>query len=422
MNIRHWFFATFGLFPSIVFSQIETNPSFVIKSDQIKTIKSPEKYTVSLLQNQEIVPGVFGRILGENPSVTTFAVDIDRQQFVANGLIVQDQSSGFMLTGNAGITNENQFKNLFQGAGINPKAMGGIQLHFANRTKIKNKNTSTNLSFSQREQERERLINLHLKEINNEIEQLQKAGKTSETSEKLFELMIQKQAKLDTLNFYFTMKQEGNQPLNYGFSYNSLGAGLESAKYKFLSSEIGSDTSIYSKKYIGWELFYQYNYVFHNAAKQHTFIHGIRFSFFQKNNISDLTSSFIRQETEVDTHEKEERYFTTYNAVDYANIHNLRISYDMTYMPLKKETYQVGLILGVDLLFHPTGIDNQLKLNGGFLFPFSIGNSENPMVLSAIFSSAFRNKTTFLESTYDPTSVFFSYNLRLTKAFNWKKN
>lgn len=422
MILQRALFGVIAFFPAILFSQIETTSTITNESNRLITIKSSESFSLGLLQKNDYIPSAFGRVLGENPSATSLALDFNKQQFVASGLITQNRSTGFMFTGNAGVANENQFKNLFLGAGINPKMMGGIQFHFANKTKIELKNTLSNSAYAALEQERERLIEQQLKNTNAEIEALQKDGKTSETSEKLSELMIQKQAQLDTLNFHFMMKQQSNEVLRYTFSYNTFGAGVETASYDFLPSEVGADTSIYSKKYIGWEMFYQFNVVFHNRVKQHTFLHGMRFSFSQKNNVSDLNPSFIRQENAISGTEKEEIHYTAFNAENYANVHYLRLSYDMTYMPLKKDAYNVGVLLGVDALFHPSNMDNQLKLNGGFIFPFTLGNTSNPMIFSAIFSSIIRPKTSFLESTYDNKTFFFGYNLRLTKALIWKKN
>lgn len=411
-----------ALLPTFLVAQIETNPTATSETKRLSALNSPHQYTIKLLQNKDLVPSTFGRILGENPSVTTFALDFDKQQFVANGLIAQNQSSGFMLTGNAGVANENQFKNLFLGAGINPKAMAGLQMHFANKTKIEFKNTLSTTAYAQQEIERERLIEQQLKNTNAAIEALQKAGKTSETSEKLSELMVKKQLQLDSLNFSFMVKQSNLHFQRYAFSYNTLGANIETSKYDFLPTEIGTDTNISAKKYVGWELFYQYNHVIHNSEKQRAIIHGLRLSFSQKNNVADLNPSFIRQETGISTQEKEARFFTAYNSLDYANIHYLRIAYDMTYLPLRAQTYNVGVILGIDMLFHPKSIDNQLKFNGGFVFPFSFGNSENPMALSAILSGIYRSKTTFIESAFDNKAFFVSYNLRLTKAIAWKKH
>lgn len=416
------FIVAIAMLPTFAFSQIETISTLTSESSRLSTIKSSKGFTLGLLQKNDYTPSAFGRVLGENPSVTTFALDFDKQQFVANGLITKNQSSGLMFTGNAGVVNENKFKNLFLGAGINPKIMGGIQIHFANNTHVEIKNTLSNSTYAAMEQERERFVEQQLKNTTAEIEALQKAGKTSITSEKLAELLLKKQAQLDTLNFHFNMKQQSNEVLRYTFSYNTIGAGIETASYDFLPSKVGADTSIYSNKYIGWELFYQYNFVFHNPVKQHTFLHGMRFSFSQKNNVSDLNPAFIHQENAISGTEKEEIHYTAFNAENYANIHYLRICYDMTYAPLKKDAYNVGLLLGLDALFHPSNMDNQLKLNGGFIFPFTIGNSSNPMILSAIFSSIIRQKTSFLESTYDNKTFFFGYNLRLTKALIWKRN
>lgn len=422
MILQRVFLGAIALLPTIAFSQIETISTLTSESTRLSTIKSSKGFTLGLLQKNDYTPSAFGRVLGENPSATSFALDLNKQQFIASGLIAQDRSTGFMFTGNAGVANENQFKNLFLGAGINPKIMGGIQIHFANKTNVEIKNTLSNSAYAAMEQERERFVEQQLKNTTAEIETLQKAGKTSITSEKLAELLLKKQAQLDTLNFHFNMTQSSNEALRYKFSYNTIGAGIETASYDFLPSKVGADTSIYSNKYIGWELFYQYNFVFHNPVKQHTFLHGMRFSFSQKNNVSDLNPSFIRQENAISGTEKEEIHYTAFNAENYANIHYLRISYDMTFMPLKKDAYNVGVLLGVDALFHPSNMDNQLKLNGGFIFPFTIGNTSNPMILSAIFSSIIRQKTSFLESTYDKKTFFFGYNLRLTKALIWKRN
>lgn len=416
------FIVAIAMLPTFAFSQIETISTLTSESSRLSTIKSSKGFTLGLLQKNDYTPSAFGRVLGENPSVTTFALDFDKQQFVANGLITKNQSSGLMFTGNAGVVNENKFKNLFLGAGINPKIMGGIQIHFAINTHVEIKNALSNSTYVAMEQERERFVEQQLKNTTAEIEALQKAGKTSITSEKLAELLLKKQAQLDTLNFHFNMKQQSNEVLRYTFSYNTIGAGIETASYDFLPSKVGADTSIYSNKYIGWELFYQYNFVFHNPVKQHTFLHGMRFSFSQKNNVSDLNPAFIRQENAISGTEKEEIHYTAFNAENYANIHYLRICYDMTYTPLKKDAYNVGVLLGVDALFHPSNMDNQLKLNGGFIFPFTLGNTSNPMIFSAIFSSIIRPKTSFLESTYDNKTFFFGYNLRLTKALIWKKN
>jgi hypothetical protein len=246
-----------ALLPTFLVAQIETNPTATSETKRLSALNSPHQYTIKLLQNKDLVPSTFGRVLGENPSVTTFALDFDKQQFVANGLIAQNQSSGFMLTGNAGVANENQFKNLFLGAGINPKAMAGLQMHFANKTKIEFKNTLSTTAYAQQEIERERLIEQQLKNTNAAIEALQKAGKTSETSEKLSELMVKKQLQLDSLNFSFMVKQPNLHFQRYAFSYNTFGANIETSKYDFLPTEIGTDTNISAKKYVGWELFYQ---------------------------------------------------------------------------------------------------------------------------------------------------------------------
>lgn len=422
MILQRTLLGAMALLSSFAFSQIETSSTFNNPPIRLSTIKSSEGFTLDLLRNNDFTPRAFGRVLGENPSATSLALDLNKQQFVASGLIAQNRSTGFMVAGNAGVANENQFKNLFLGAGINPKVMGGIQFHFANKTKVEVKNTLSNSAYAAMEQERERFVEQQLKNTTAEIEALQRAVKTSITSEELAELLLKKQAQLDTLNFHFMMKQQSNEVLRYTFFYNTFGAGVETARYDFLPSEIGTDTSIYSKRYKGWEMFYQFNVVFHNPIKQHTFLHGMRFSFSQKNNVSDLNSSFIRQENALSGTEKKEVHYTAFNAENYANIHYLRLSYDLTYMPLKKDAYNVGVLVGVDALFHPSNIDNQLKFNGGFVFPFTLGNTSNPMILSAIFSSIFRPKTSFLESTFDEKTFFFGYNLRLTKALSWKKN